>query len=274
MALRYTLDNGLTVVFEEQHAAKVAAFQVWVNVGSADERPDQAGLAHLHEHMLFKGTDRRGPGEIAHAIEADGGEINAWTSFDQTVYHTVIASPFARTGLDVLADAVRHSTFDAGELAREIEVVCEEIKRGQDMPSRRASQDLFATAYTAHPYRHPVIGTETSVRSFTREKVREFYERYYTPANMVVAVAGDITEAQLRAWVEEGFGGEWGRPFILPAARLAEPPARDRRFFFRYDDVKEAHLHLGFAIPGAEADDTPALEVLSMIAGQGESSRL
>src|SRR5688572_19086583 len=166
MVARYRLDNGLTVVFEEQHAAKVAAFQVWVGVGSADERPDQAGRAHLHEHMLFKGTATRGPGEIAHDIEAHGGEINAWTSFDQTDYHIVIASQLARRGLDVLGDAVRASAFAAGELAKEIEVVCEEIKRSQDTPSRRASKDLFATAYAVHPYQRPVIGTEASVRSF------------------------------------------------------------------------------------------------------------
>src|SRR5688572_23585903 len=132
MVARYRLDNGLTVVLDEQHAAKVAAFQVWVRAGSADERPDQAGLAHLHEHMLFKGTARRGPGEIARDVEAHGGEINAWTSFDQTVYHIVIASQFAPRGLDILGDAVRRSSFDAQELAREIEVVCEEIKRSED----------------------------------------------------------------------------------------------------------------------------------------------
>src|SRR4051812_18934736 len=152
MPLRYVLPNGLTVIFEEQHAAKVAAFQVWVRAGSADERLDQAGLAHLHEHMLFKGTARRGPGEIAHDIEAHGGEINAWTSYDQTVYHIVLASQFARTGLDILADAVRHSAFDPTELSREIEVVCEEIKRSLDSPSRRASRDLFSTSYQTHPY--------------------------------------------------------------------------------------------------------------------------
>ena len=203
MALRYTLSNGLTVVFEPQHAAKVAAFQVWVKMGSADEREDQAGLAHLHEHMLFKGTARRAPGEVARDVEAHGGEINAWTSFDQTVYHIVIASQFARMGLDILGDAVRHSAFDPEELAREIEVVCEEIKRSQDTPSRRASRELFATAYARHPYRLPVIGTDASVRSFTREKVLEFYGRHYTPANLVLAAAGDVQEAELRQWVDD-----------------------------------------------------------------------
>src|SRR3954453_5161295 len=122
MATRFALDNGLTVLFEEQHAAPVAAFQVWVKAGSADERLDQAGLAHLHEHMLFKGTARRGPGEIARDIEAHGGEINAWTSFDQTVYHIVVASQFTAQGLDVLADAITQAAFDPQELEREIEV--------------------------------------------------------------------------------------------------------------------------------------------------------
>ncbi|MDC0713484.1 pitrilysin family protein [Stigmatella sp. ncwal1] len=274
MPLRYALSNGLTVVFEEQHAAKVAAFQVWVKVGSADERPDQAGLAHLHEHMLFKGTERRGPGEIARDVEAHGGEINAWTSFDQTVYHIVIASQFARMGLDILGDAVRRSAFDADELAREREVVCEEIKRSQDTPSRRASRDLFSTAYAVHPYRHPVIGTEESVRSFTREKVLEFYHRYYSPKNLVLSVVGDLKEAELREWVEDIFGGDWGRPFEGLKPRVPEPTVTSRRLLLRQDDVKEAYLHVGFGIPQAEHPDVPALDVLAMLAGQGDSSRL
>jgi zinc protease len=274
MPLRYSLPNGLTVVFEEQHAAKVAAFQVWVKAGSADERPDQAGLAHLHEHMLFKGTGRRGPGEIARDVEAHGGEINAWTSFDQTVYHIVMASQFARMGLDILGDAVRHSAFDREELGREIEVVCEEIKRSQDTPSRRASRDLFATAYRVHPYRHPVIGTEASVRSFSREKVLEFYHRYYSPKNLVLSVVGDVREAELRGWVDEIFGGDWGRPFDGLAPRPTEPVATGRRLLLREDDVKEAWLNLSFGIPQADHPDVPALDVLAMLAGQGEASRL
>jgi len=274
MAHRYRLDNGLTVVFEEQHAAKVAAFQVWVNAGSADERPDQAGLAHLHEHMLFKGTAKRGPGEIARDIEADGGEINAWTSFDQTVYHVVMASQFARMGLDILADAVRASSFDKDELAREIEVVCEEIKRSQDLPQRRSSQLLFRTAYAKHPYQLPVIGTDTSVRSFTREKVLEFYRRHYAPQNMVVSAVGDFQEKELRVWIEELFGGTWDRAYEGRVVRAAEPPQTRRRYALKEEDVKEGYWNLAFHIPEVDHVDVPALEVLASIAGQGETSRL
>jgi zinc protease len=274
MTVRYRLENGLTVLFEPQHAARVAAFQVWVGAGSADERPDQAGLAHLHEHMLFKGTPTRGPGEIARTVESHGGEINAWTSFDQTVYHVVMASQFARMGLEVLADAVRNSAFDEAELAREIEVVCEEIKRSQDTPSRRASRDLFETAYRVHPYQRPVIGWEETVRSFSRDKVLEFFRRHYAPSNLVLAAVGDLDESQLRGWVDESFGGDWGRRYEGSVTRAEEPAASGRRIRLRPDEVKEAYLNFAFPVPNVLHEDTPALDALAMVAGQGEASKL
>jgi zinc protease len=274
MAISFRLDNGLTVVFEAQHAAKVAAFQVWVKAGSADERPDQAGLAHLHEHMLFKGTLTRGPGELARRIEGLGGEINAWTSFDQTVYHVVMASAFAEEGLTLLADAVRNPAFNPVELEREIEVVCEEIKRSDDTPSRRASRQLFETAFVAHPYARPVIGWESTVRGFTREKVLEFYTRHYTPENLVLAASGDVALEDVKRWAQATLGGDWGRRFAGPVTRPVEPAPTSLRVSVREDDVKEAYLSLAFPAPPAEHEDAPALDVLAMLVGQGDASRL
>lgn len=274
MPTLFTLSNGLTVVHEAHHAAPVVAVQCWVKVGSADEREDEAGLAHLHEHMLFKGTGTRGPGEIAAAIEASGGHINAWTSFDQTVYHVVLASRFARMGFDVLSDALRRSTFDAGELAREIEVVCEEIKRSADTPARRASRELYDASYTTHPYRRPVIGWESTVRSFTREKVLGFYARHYAPENIVVVVTGDLTEADARALGQEYFGGDWQRPWVPHPPRPVEPPREGNRVRLKADDVKEAIVHVGFPLCAVDHPDVPALDVLAMLVGQGDSSRL
>jgi zinc protease len=271
---RFSLPNGLTVVHEHVDTARVVAAQVWVKVGSADESPDEIGLAHLHEHMLFKGTARRGPGEIARAVEANGGEINAWTSYDQTAYHVVMASRHARMGLDVLADAVRNSAFDAGELEREIEVVCEEIKRSQDMPSRKASKDLFSAAFQVHPYGRPVIGFEANVRAHTRERVLAFYKRYYAPENMVLSVAGDVPTATVRQWAEELFGGPWERNFQKPGPRKAEPERTGVAVHLKEDEVKEAWLHLAFAGPRADHPDTPALDLLALLAGQGDASRL
>jgi zinc protease len=274
MPARHRLTNGVTVIHEALHTSRVVAFQIWVQVGSADEGPEEAGLAHLHEHMLFKGTATRGPGEVARDIEAHGGEVNAWTSFDHTVYHVVMASDFARVGLSVLADAVRAPAFDREELAREVEVVVEEIKRAEDTPSRRASRDVFSTSFLSHPYRLPVLGTQESVRSVTREKITDFYRRHYLPSAMVLVAVGDVEQAPLLSWAEELLGGDWGRGAALPRKRAVEAPRTQRRFLLRPDDVKEAHLHLSFAAPAVDHEDVPALDVLAMLAGQGESSRL
>lgn len=275
MSTRFRLGNGLTVVLHPQRTAPVVAFQVWVKAGSGDETPEEVGLAHLHEHMLFKGTKRRGLGEIARSVEAHGGEINAWTSFDQTVYHVVMASRHARHGLDVLADAVRESAFDPGELSREIEVVCEEIKRSLDMPSRRASKALFAAAFHTHPYGRPVIGFEENVRAHTREHVLGFYRKHYRPENMVLSAVGDFDEADVRAWADELFGGAWPDAPASPTFTRPKEPAFDGvRVSLLEDDVKEAWLHFGFQIPGVDHADTAALDVLAMLVGQGEASRL
>ena len=122
---KFQLENGLTVLLEENHAAPVVAVNVWVKAGSACEEEGEYGLAHVHEHMVFKGTEKRGVGEIARIIESDGGDINAFTSFDETVYYVVIASRFLDTALDVLSDAMENSTFDPTELKKELEVVLE-----------------------------------------------------------------------------------------------------------------------------------------------------
>ncbi len=168
------------------HEAPVVAIQAWVHVGSADESDDLAGIAHVHEHMLFKGTSKRGVGEIARSIETAGGEINAWTSYDQTVYHVVLAAQEFETGLDILADALRNSSFDAGELTRETEVILEEIRRAEDNPSKRISKSIFSLAFEKHPYGRPVIGFEKTVRSFTRDRIVDFYRRFYRPQRMTL----------------------------------------------------------------------------------------
>jgi zinc protease len=272
--VRYKLDNGLTVVLQPQRTAPVAALQVWVKAGSADEAPEEAGLAHLHEHMLFKGTARRGSGEIARDIEARGGEINAWTSFDQTVYHLVLASPFFSDGLDILADAVRASSFDPAELAREIEVVMEEIKRSQDLPSRRMSRAMFETAYGEHPYRWPILGTEKTVKSFDRAGMLDFFRRHYTPDNIVLVVAGDLDEEQARRQIERHFGGDWGKRHAGHLARKAEPRQHEPRFAIAFEPINEAQFALAYHIAELTSPDIPALDLLAVILGQGEGSRL
>lgn len=273
MAERFRLPNGLTVVVHPSAAAQVAAFQIWVKVGGADERDGEVGLAHLHEHLLFKGTDTLGPGEVARAIEARGGEINAWTSHDQTVYHCVTASRDAEAALGVLADAVQHPRFDPDELAKEIEVVCEEIKRSEDSPGRQASRALFSAAFPHHPYGRAVLGDAASVRSHTREKVLRFFKHHYRPSNMVLAAAGDVTAAQVKGWAETLFGPSEPMPKGPESRAFGPPPAR-ARVSVKTAAVKEAHVQLAFPAPSLEHADLAALDLLAMIAGQGAASHL
>ncbi len=269
----YKLANGMKVVIREDHFAPVVAEQIWVQAGGADETEIEAGIAHVHEHMLFKGTERRGVGEIASAVESSGGSINAWTSWDHTVYHLVLASRFAAEGIDILADAMQHSSFDPDELQKELGVVLEEWKRSQDSPSSRVYDMMFANAYSTHPYKRPVIGTERSIRGLTRELITDFYRRYYSPSNMTLIVVGDVDTARMKREIEARFGGFQDHPVARPK-RAVEPPQKQMRFASSTMDVQEAQLALGFHIPDANHKDTPALDVLAHILGGGESSRV
>ena len=225
--------------------------------------------------MLFKGTARRGVGEIARAVEAAGGDINAWTSFDQTVYHLVMASRDLNVGLDILADALMHSAFDAEELAREQEVVLEEIKRTYDSPGRRASRAMFDLAFTTHPYKKPVIGTEETVRGFSRADVVAFYRKHYRPENVTLVCVGDLdpdkTLAEIYAPVRRLAGS--GRRAREPV-RAKEPPQEGLRIRRREEDLKEVYLDLAWHAPALSHPDVAALDVLTLALGQGESSRL
>ncbi|RYF11710.1 MAG: insulinase family protein, partial [Deltaproteobacteria bacterium] len=273
--LRTRLPNGLRILCEGWHQAPVVAMQAWVRVGAADEEPDEAGLAHLHEHMLFKGTQRRGVGALAHAVEAGGGEINAWTSFDQTVYHLVLEKQGVELGLDVLADALQNALFDPTELQREIEVVVEEIQRAKDSPASRLSQALFGLAYQQHPYRLPILGTEQSVRSVSREHILKFYKKHYRPDNVTLIVVGDMAPEALAHKVEQAFGA-WESPAgpHPRKARQSEPAYAQPRLHILREDVKETRLAIAHLGPAIGAPQLPATDLLATIVGHGESSRL
>ena len=269
----YQLPNGMRVLIREDRFAPVAALQVWVGAGGADEHDVEAGVAHVHEHMLFKGTSNRGVGEIAAEIESSGGRINAWTSWNETVYHIVVASRYADTGLEVLADAVRNSSFDPQELEKELGVVLEEWKRGEDSPSRRVFDTLFDTAFTAHPYRRPVIGTKESIEGLTRERILSFYRRFYAPNNMTLVIVGDVDTEHMKGVIDKAFGDAAPREIPRPE-RPVEPPQTALRFESDRMDVRESQLALGFHVPGATHPDAPLLDMLAFVLGGGESSRL
>ncbi|HXH10196.1 MAG TPA: pitrilysin family protein [Alphaproteobacteria bacterium] len=271
--VRVVLDNGLTVLLQENHVAPVVALNMWVKVGSVYESDAEAGISHVYEHMLFKGTAMRGVGEIAQEIEGAGGDINAYTSFDHTVYYIVVASRFLDTALDVMADAIQHSAFDPEELRKEQEVVLEEIKRGEDIPSRKLTEELFATSYRCHPYRRPVIGSEHTVKALTREHILRFFHTWYVPNNMVLVLAGDFDQTEVLSRIRAAFADFQPQP--LPPLHIPpEPAQRELRTVILADSIQEALLEMAYHVPGAGHKDSYALDLLSFILGGGESARL
>jgi zinc protease len=206
-------------------------------------------------------------------VEAAGGDINAFTSFDMTVYHITMASRDAQTGVDVLIDAIRNSSFDPEALAMESEVVVEEIKRGRDMPGNVLSEALFAAAYSRHPYRLPVIGTEESVRSFSREQLLEFYRRWYAPNNMTFVAVGDFDRQRMLEQIRASFADAKPRP-DLSHRREPEPAQQAPRTRVLRERFEQARIGLAFPITAFTDPDTPYLDLLSSVLGDGESSRL
>jgi len=268
----FKLSNGLEVVLEENHAAPVVAFQAWVKIGSADEPPDMAGIAHVFEHMLFKGTKKRGVGQIAREVESAGGEINAWTSHDETVYHLVLASRFFDTGLDILADTMMNSSFDAGELERERKVVLEEIKQGLDDPERQAGQGLFQNVFDVHPYGRPIIGNEATVQRLGREDILAFFTKHYVASNVTLVVVGDFDIDGAKEKIRQAFSPMPKGVAVGP--RPVQPEQAALRIQAVSRDVKEAQLLFGFHTPAINHPDIAALDLLAVLLGQGESSRL
>jgi zinc protease len=267
-----TLPNGLKVVLEENHLAPVVALQAWVGVGSADEPPELAGIAHIFEHLLWKSTKKRGVGQIAREVAAAGGEINAWTSFDQTVYHLVLASTSFDLGLDILADALTSATFDPAELTRERSRVLAEIKQGQENADRSATDMLFRAAFPSHPYGRPVLGSETTVAAVTREQLLAFYERAYVGRNVTLVIVGDFDGGAAKDKIRSAFAA-MRKGATLPARPL-EPPQTAPRTMVAARDIPETQLLLSFRTPAIAHADVPALDLLAMILGQGERARL
>ncbi|MCD6496876.1 MAG: insulinase family protein [Deltaproteobacteria bacterium] len=270
--LKKRLANGVTVIVQKRNLTPVVAIQTWVRFGSADEPEQRAGVAHVIEHMLFKGSQGRPAGELAKKVEAAGGQINAWTSFDQTVYHLVVPSARFNTALALLANAVTKPAFDADELAREKQVILEELRQGEDRPGHLCSERLFRSAFRQHPYGRPIIGYRNTVEGIGRRDLVDVHRHHYRGPNVTVSVTGDIDEIKGYRLVAKHFAA-------LPSAhhvgtRPVEPEQRRHRTVCQSASVEELYVMAGFHIPGLKHPDTPACDLLSVILGQGDSSRL
>jgi zinc protease len=273
MIHEFTIANGLKVIGIESHKSPVVSVQMWVRNGSADERAGDEGLSHFIEHLVFKGSRKYKVGQIASEVEACGGELNAYTSFDQTVFYVTISKLFFDKALDVVSEMVGHPLFDAAEIDNEREVVIEEIKRGQDSLSRKASQILFSSLYPDYPYAVPVIGYDTVVRTIPKERIVSFFHERYVPKNMFLVVTGNFKPEELRKKVESYFLEIPDEVVRLPA----RPPMKmlDKRLVkVEKAPFEEAIMNIAWPAVDVMHDDVAALECLSLIFGQGGSSRL
>lgn len=270
---RIKLKNGLSVLLMENHKSPVVSVQMWVKTGSADERKGEEGISHFIEHLVFKGTEKFGVGEIASTVEAAGGELNAYTSFDQTVFYVNISREFSDVALEVISEMMGFPKFDSREIDNEREVVIEEIKRSNDSPSRQASRLLFSSVFKTHPYGIPVIGYDRIIRKVSRKTLFDYYTSRYVPKNMHLVVAGDFDAREMAEKIDATFG-RLNVFKLRKAARKSEPKQAKARLKVATVPFEEAQFHLAWRIPGASHKDIAALDVLAMILGQGESSRL
>ena len=271
---RFVLPNGLTVLLKPDRSAQVCSAQVWVKSGSIHEgRQLGSGVSHFVEHMLFKGTDARKGKELAEAVHHAGGYINAYTTFDRTVYYIDIPSENVEVALDVLSDAVFHSTFPAEEVEKEKEVINREIAMSDDDPDSKLTHALFETLFNKHSFRYPIIGYKDVFNRISREDLLEYYHERYTPNNMALVVAGDFDLAAMRGQAEKWFGKAERRamaPVLLPEEPLQLAARRQDLF----EEVQITRIALGFQVPGLTHEDTPILDALSLVLGSGDSALL
>ena len=270
---RFVLPNGLTVIHSEQPGGLVAV-QLWVKTGSIHEAPMLgSGMSHYLEHMLFKGTRTRSAQDITAQVQAIGGDINAYTTFDRTVYHIEGPCEGFATAMDILCDMAFNSVLDSDELAREREVILREIDMTNDDPDRKLMRRLFETAFREHPYRQPVIGHKEQFSRIDEATLRAYYRSRYTPDNMVLVIVGDVHIEQLELALDSSFGAQeraQSSAPILPREPMQLAPREARM----EDDLSICRGTMAYRVPGIGHPDAAALDMLAAILGGGESAIL
>ena len=269
-----TLDNGLALIVREDHSAPVVSVQAWAMAGSIHEGAWLgAGLSHVLEHMLFKGTTTRPGSRIDQEVQEAGGYMNAYTSFDRTVYHIDVPNTGAVKAVDILCDIMQHATLPPDELAKEMDVIRREMDMCHDDPGRRASRRLFEVAYTKSPYRFTVIGYPDIFNEVKPDDIRSYYTEKYAPNNVFFVVAGDVKNDDVVAQIKTAYANSKSKampPVVLPL----EPKQTASREIIEEAPVELGHVHFAWHIPELRHADVPVLDVLAVLLGSGRSSRL
>jgi zinc protease len=267
------LPNGLTLIMQDHRAADIVAAYLWVATGVRYETPDGLGYAHFQEHMLFKGTDKFGPGYIDRTVEGQGGRSNAFTSFDYTTFQILVPSDGTRTALGLLDDMAFRSTFDPKEIDAERQVIFEEASIETDNPKSAVLRQLYGLVFSGHPYGRPVLGTPETMNAANQAKLKGFNSQYYTPENMVLVVVGPLGAKAVRAMVDEAFGRHPKTGYVPPPVPpLAPIKGMVRKTVERPE--QQAHLALGWQAPSLSNPDSFALDLVATILGGSESARL
>ncbi len=269
-----TLENGLTIIVREDHSAPVVSAQAWCMSGSIHEgKWLGAGLSHVLEHMLFKGTTTRPGSRIDQEVQEAGGYMNAYTSFDRTVYHIDVPNTGARVAIDILCDIMQHATLPSDELEKEKQVIVREMDMNVDDPGRRASRRLFEIAYTRSPYRFTIIGYPDIFNELKQTDILDYYREKYSPNNVFYVIAGDVNPDHAVAQVREAYAKTKAK--ALPPVLLPDEPRQvGPREIIEEASIELGYFHMAWHIPELRHRDVPVLDILAAILGHGRSSRL
>lgn len=271
--IREMLPNGLTLLIRRDTSAPVVAIVTHVKAGYFDETDDIVGIAHVLEHMYFKGTPTRGVGAIARETKANGGYLNAHTIYDHTSYYTVLPSSAFLQGLEIQFDAFANSVIDAGELARELEVIIQEARRKRDTAGAVAIESLYALLHDHHRIRRWRIGEDNELRALTRDQLMSFYKYWYQPSNMVLSIVGDVDPDTVRDAVMARYGAlPAGNPLHVAGPQESSPVSFRVREWS--GDIAQTQVALGWRTPALNHPDSPLLDMAATAIGTGRASRL
>lgn len=270
----HTLDNGLKVLILEDHKAPTATFQVWYRVGARDEKIGKTGLSHLLEHMMFKGTKKYGPKTFSRTIQRAGGIDNAFTSHEYTGYFQLLASDRITLPIDMEADRMKNLILTPEAVLSERDVVMEERRlRYEDDPQNIVHEEVLATAFKNHPYRWPVIGWMSDLKTLNPDDLVSHYNTYYAPNNAVIIVVGDVQPDAVLGKIREAFGSIPRGPAI-PHGPVSEDPQYGEKRVIVKKEAELPYIISAYKVPVIPHEDGYALEVLGGILAGGKSSRL
>lgn len=276
----FTLDNGLQVVVIEDHRAPVVVQMVWYRVGAADEAPGKSGIAHFLEHLMFKGTDEIGPGEFSSIVEAQGGNDNAFTSWDYTAYFQRVAADRLDLMMKLEADRMSDLRLAEEDVLTERDVILEERNQRTDSnPGALLGEQMRAAQFLNHPYGIPIIGWRHEMEQLSKDDAKDFYRRHYAPNNAVLVVAGDVTPDQVRDMAQRHYGPIPAAADLAPRARVTEPPQlSERRLTLSDPRVSEPYVSRSYLAPERDPGDQKTAAALTILAellgGNGTTSVL